>query len=412
MMLADAADGWMLPPTKLSNSGVPTSTELPTFTGNAAPTNEQRTADPLLERDANSVAKKSARPTQASRAVAAASAEAETDGRATRAGPASTAAQAMSVAARTPMSKPLTTADREYDAATMLSTPSEDKPFTRLVMGSMDDLSIGSPPTPKETQLALIAAEEEVHSLRAHTATMAVDLRAMQEQIVLLQTRNEELEDELHQTVAEKDDLLLQVAGLVEQVTLLEMRTSGVAHAAVPRDVGYRPLDPVAEEENDEENDGYSAQQQRTPVGEKLKQAKVDCSVLQSIIMAAMAPNTDECDAESIRRVLDSPHAKRLAKDSFYHLLEQNERLKDKISSLEHDISCVQGVHRTSRLPSSSARFGQSTRHRLDFGDAPAVVDGSSRAFDDDEEELLEETEKRLALLQARMEHLSFIVAT
>lgn len=421
MMLADAADGWMLPPTKMSDRGAPVSTargngaasshmKPTTAAGNTSDRHVKpiERSDPLIERDANSVARMGVREPPPSSYTVVASAGAETEGRATRADAASTAAQAMSVAARTPMSKPLTAAEREYDTSTMLSTPSEDKPFTRLVMGSMDDLSIGSPPTPKETQLALIAAEEEVHSLRAHTATMAVDLRTMQEQIALLRDRNEELEDELHHTIAEKDDLLLQVAGLVEQVTLLEMRTSGLKHAAMPRDNGYRPLDPVAEVE--EETDVYD-EQHRTPVGEKLKQAKVDCSVLQSIIMAAMAPHSDDSDAESIRKVMDSPNAKRLAKDSFYHLLEQNDRLKDKISSLERDISRVQGIGGAPGPPSSSTRFGASTKHRLDFGDDP-VVDGSSRAFDVVEEELLEETEKRLALLQARMEQLSFIVAS
>lgn len=179
MNLDDAADGWMLP----TKHDLAKRTNVPPAVGRG------NTAT-LLEKDTNASAKGNAGWSKSTTAPV----------------------------AFTPAKMRDLDTKKDAEGGSAGTTPSptlDDKPFTRMVMADKDQ---GSPTTQKETKLALIAAEEEVHSLRAHTATMAVDIQFMQRKIDELTASNDALHRHLEAAQTDKDKLTLQIAGLVEQV--------------------------------------------------------------------------------------------------------------------------------------------------------------------------------------------------
>ena len=144
-------------------------------------------------------------------------------------------------------------------------------------------------------------------------------------------------------------------------------------------------------------------------MGEQLERARAESNAFQSLMMAAIAPNLcDKGDDEGMRRLVDTPEAKRLAKESFYHLLEQNESYRSKIGDLERRLQ--EGAHGGDARPGGEPTAP--VRQRLEFEGAGGGGGGAAGLLLDEEaDRMLTETEKRLALLQARMDQLSFIIA-
>ena len=152
--------------------------------------------------------------------------------------------------------------------------------------------------------------------------------------------------------------------------------------------------------------DSSGREETTTPMHRQLERARADSTAFQSLMLAAMAPNLcDSEDDEGMKKLIDTPEAKRLAKESFYHLLEQNESYKSKIGDLERKLMGIQNKDEHI-WPDSKP-----VRQRLEFGRASAVEMEDGLLLDEEAGRMLTETEKRLALLQARMDQLSFIIA-
>lgn len=235
---------------------------------------------------------------------------------------------------------------------------------------------------------------------------MAVDIQFMQQNIDSLTSRCEDLRNKLIFSNGERDKLIIQVASLVDQITSLEKE----------RELDAKLKASLVEEKSSEVCNDIERKDEETlfRMNQKLAEANADCVVLRSIIMAAMKPSDSPKSAQKsqiedvMSKVMTTPEAKNVAKESFYHLLEQNEGYRNEISKLEARISELTSAP----LPSEN----NGGKERLADNDTDDYCNGNgdinnSLSYDSETDIMLTETEKRLALLQARMEQLSFIVS-